>query len=206
MPDPWPMIHTERAALAADLEGLPDDRWATPSLCSEWSVQEVLGHMTATAKKTPANFFSGWVGAGFRFNAMATKETARESQGSPGEVLARFKGQLTSTTHPPGPVDAMLGETVIHSADIRRPLAISHTYPEDELVEVADFYKRSNLILGSKRRIAGLKLQATDVDWATGTGPEVSGPMLSLLLVMTGRKAALEDLAGDGLSTLQARA
>jgi hypothetical protein len=29
----WPLIRTERAALAADLEDLTDKQWATPSLC-----------------------------------------------------------------------------------------------------------------------------------------------------------------------------
>jgi uncharacterized protein (TIGR03083 family) len=205
MSNPWPLIHTERAALVADLEPLPDEQWATKSLCDHWSVQEVLGHMTATAKTTPANFFGGMIGSGFRFNAMTAKRAAKEAEGTPAEALARFKSQLTATTHPPGPVDAMLGEAVIHSADIRRPLGLSHTYPEDALTQAADFYKGSNLLIHSKRRIAGLKLQATDVDWSTGSGPEVSGPMLSLVLAMTGRKAALDDLSGEGLATLHAR-
>jgi hypothetical protein len=33
----------------------------------------------------------------------------------------------------------------------------------------------------------------------------VSGPILSLLMAMTGRKAPLGDLAGDGLATLTSR-
>ena len=76
MSSPWPMIHAERAALVADLEGLPDERWATPSLCEGWTVQEVLGHMTATAKSTPARFFRGLAAAGFKFNAMTAKDAA----------------------------------------------------------------------------------------------------------------------------------
>jgi uncharacterized protein (TIGR03083 family) len=199
------MIHAERAALAADLEGLPDEQWATPSLCEGWTVQEVLGHMTATAKSTPARFFRGLTAAGFKFNAMTAKDAAAEAEGTPAETLAHFKAQLNATTHPPGPVDAMLGEAVIHSADIRRPLGISRSYPEEELTRVGDFYKRSNLIVGTKRRIAGLKVHATDADWSTGAGAEVSGPMLSLLLAMTGRKAVVDDLSGEGLSILQAR-
>jgi hypothetical protein len=73
------------------------------------------------------------------------------------------------------------------------------------VVRVADFYKNSNLILGTKTRIAGLSLAATDTDWRHGTGPTVSGPMLSLLMAMTGRKAALDDLSGDGVATLRTR-
>ena len=70
---------------------------------------------------------------------------------------------------------------------------------------VADFYKGSNLLIGSKNRIAGLTLRATDADWSHGTGPEVSGPIVSLVLAMTGRQAADGDLTGDGVATLRSR-
>ena len=70
---------------------------------------------------------------------------------------------------------------------------------------MADFYQGSNLLIGSKRRIAGLNLRATDAEWSHGTGPEVSGPILSLVMVMTGRKAAVDDLTGEGVATLRSR-
>jgi len=72
-------------------------------------------------------------------------------------------------------------------------------------VTVADFYKGSNLLIGSKSRIAGLTLRATDANWSHGAGPEVSGPILSLVMAMTGRKQADDDLAGDGVATLRSR-
>lgn len=205
-PSPWPVIHGERAALAADLESISDAEWSTPSLCAGWNVRQVLGHMTATAKITPAKFVGGMIGSGFRFNTMVAKDVARETEGAPKETLARFRDRMGATTHPPGPVDAMLGESIIHAEDIRRPLGIDHTYPTDSVVRVADFYKGSNLIVGTKKRISGLTLRATDTDWSTGTGPEVSGPVLSLLLAMTGRTAALSDLSGQGVAALKERA
>jgi len=101
---------------------------------------------------------------------------------------------------------AMLGEIVVHGEDIRRPLGLQHRAPEAALVAVADNYKKPNLLLGAKRRLAGLKLNATDSDWVWGDGPEVSGPMISLILVMTGRPGADRDLTGEGLATLAGRA
>jgi uncharacterized protein (TIGR03083 family) len=98
-----------------------------------------------------------------------------------------------------------LGEVIVHSEDIRRPLGIEHDYPVDALTRVADFYKGSNLVIGTKKRIAGLQLKATDVDWAHGEGPEVTGPMVSLLLAMAGRKEAVADLSGAGVQTLSSR-
>ena len=35
---PWPVIHAEREALAADLAPLDGAQWTTQSLCDEWSV------------------------------------------------------------------------------------------------------------------------------------------------------------------------
>lgn len=203
--NPWPTIHTERAALADDLAGLTEDQWKTPSLCSPWTVQQVLAHMTITAKMTPARFIRKLAASGFRFHQMSAKEVAAESSGTPTHCLAEFRAHINDSTSPPGPLDSWLGETIVHAEDIRRPLGIAHRYPDGAVMRVADFYKRSNILIGAKSRIDGLSLRATDADWATGAGPEVSGPLLSLLLAMTGRQAALTDLSGDGLSQLSAR-
>lgn len=202
---PWPLIHAEREALAADLASLDDAGWATRSLCGEWSVREVLGHMTATAKMTPPKFFAKLAGSGFRFSAMADKDVRLETAGTPAEGLAEFRRLATATSHPPGPVDTWLGESIVHSEDIRRPLGITRDYPIAAVIRVADFYKGSNVLIGAKKRITGLSLRATDAEWATGSGPEVTGPALSLVMAMTGRAAALDDLSGDGLATLRSR-
>jgi uncharacterized protein (TIGR03083 family) len=205
MADLMPAIQDERKALAADLEGLSEQQWASTSLCDGWTVQDVAAHMTATAKISPPQFFVKMIGSGFSLKRMQTKDIAVERGSSPAETLSRFKAEITSTKHPPGPNQTWLGEAVIHAEDIRRALGIAHEYPIDDVVAVADFYKGSNLIVGAKKRIAGLKLHATDVDWSTGDGPEVSGPILSLVMAMTGRKEVLGDLSGPGVETLRSR-
>jgi len=189
----------------ADLGTLTGEQWTTRSLCADWTVRDVLGHMIATAKMTPPKFFTSMAAAGFRFNNMNAKGVAAEATTNPADGLAHLRSHLKDTTHPPGPVEAMLGEAVIHPADIRTPLGIAHEYPEEALIRVADFYKGSNLIVGAKRRIEGLTLRATDTGWTTGSGPEVTGPHLSLILAMTGRSAALAELAGPGVDTLKSR-
>jgi uncharacterized protein (TIGR03083 family) len=161
--------------------------------------------MTATATTTPASFFPKIIKARFRFNDMSAKDVAEQMEGTPADTVARFKERLNATTHPPGPVGAIYGETIVHSTDIRRPLGIDHTFPAEALTRVADFYRKSNLIVGGKRRVAGLSLRATDIDWSAGSGPEVSGPALSLIMAITGRSAALDDLSGDGAPTLKQR-
>jgi uncharacterized protein (TIGR03083 family) len=202
---PWPIIHAEREALAADLKSLTDTQWETPSLCADWSVRDALAHMTATAKTTPGRFFGTFIASGFRVNAMQAKDVAAERGDSGRDALAAFTAQLKATAHPPGPIDAMIGEMVVHGEDIRRPLGISHKYSDEALTRSADFYRRSNLLIGGKRRATGLTLRASDVDWRAGDGPEVTGPLASIILAITGRRAGLADLSGEGLATLTGR-
>ena len=204
--DIWPTVHGERKALAADLRGLRDEDWATPSLCGDWTVRDVLAHMTSAGSLTPPAFFAGLVASGFSFDKLQEKGVAARRGATPADTLAGFEAVVTSVKHPPGPPTTWLGEVIVHSEDIRRPLGISRAYPTDAVVEVAGFYQGSNLLIGSKRRIEGLALRATDADWSHGTGPEVAGPILSLVLAMTGRGQAVDDLAGDGVEALRARA
>jgi uncharacterized protein (TIGR03083 family) len=201
----WPAIHAERKALADDLGVLREDQWSVRSLCEAWTVRDVLAHMTATAKITPPGFFGKMIASGFSFTRLQAKDIAAEKGGSPADGLARFTGVLTFVKHPPGPSDTMLGETLIHAEDIRRPLGIQHEYPVEAAVRVADFFKGSNMLIGAKRRIEGLTLRATDTDWTHGTGPEVSGPVMTLVLAMTGRKRVLDELSGEGVATLGSR-
>jgi uncharacterized protein (TIGR03083 family) len=201
----WSLIRNERVALIADLENLTDEQWSTQSLCSAWSVRDVLAHMTTTAKMTPGRFIGKFAGTGFQFNAMNQKGVNEELGTTPADTLSAFKAVLDRTTSPPGPIDAMVGEVVIHSQDIRRPLGIAHTFQPEAVTLVGDFVIRGNLLLGGKRRATGLTLAATDVDWTRGAGPAVNGPLASIILALTGRKAALSDLSGDGLATLTGR-
>ena len=203
--DIWPTVHAERRALAGDLRALADEQWATASLCPGWSVRDVLAHMTSTASLTPPAFFARLAARGFSFGKLQEDGIAAHCGATPADTLAGFEAVLTSVKHPPGPTQSWLGETIVHGEDIRRPLGIKHGYPAEALIQIADFYKRSNLLIGSKRRIAGLALRATDTDWSHGTGPEVRGPMLSLVMAMTGRKEAAEDLTGDGVTALRSR-
>lgn len=203
--DVWPTIHTERKALAADLETLNDEQWASPSLCGEWMVRDVLAHLTATAKISPPQFLGKMLTSGFSLKKLQSKDIEVEKGTSPADTLDRFRAEVNSSKHPPGPADTWLGEVLVHSEDIRRPLGIKHDYPTAAAVQVADFYKGSNLLIGAKKRIAGLQLRATDADWSHGDGPEVSGPIVSLVMAMTGRQAALDDLSGDGVTMLRSR-
>jgi len=203
--DIWPVVHAERRALAADLADLTPEQWQTPSLCTGWSVHDVLAHMVATATETPAGFFVGMIGSGFRISRFTEKRIAVEKAGGPAATLAAFRAVETATSAPPGPKVSWLGEALVHAEDIRRPLGIRHEYPVDAVRTVTEFYAGSNVLIGGKRRVTGVTLQATDTDWTHGSGPLATGPARALMLATTGRKAGLDELSGPGVEILRSR-
>lgn len=202
---PWPTIHAERQALASDLTDLTEQQWATPSLCADWTVHQALAHQVATAKMNPGRFLGKFASAGFSFERMSRKDIAQQSAGGPERTLVEFRALMGSTSSPPGPKDTWLGECLVHSEDIRRPLGIKREYPLPMVTRAIEFYSGSNAIIGGKTRVAGLKLVADDTTWSNGDGPIVEGPALSLLLAATGRKSALDDLTGPGVDVLRSR-
>jgi uncharacterized protein (TIGR03083 family) len=203
--DIWTHIHVERAQLADTLSELSLEQWRTPSWCEGWDVRKVVGHVVAASEQTFPNFYKELIAAGFKFNVFADRGATAVGQATPEQLINRLRARTTTTNHPPAPVMAMLGEIVVHGDDIRRPLGLVHHSPEAALVAVADSWKNSNLLIGAKRRITGLSLSATDVQWSHGDGPAVRGPLQSLVLAMTGRKGSLSDLSGDGVPLLVAR-
>lgn len=203
--DIWRYIGSERSDLADTWESLTPQQWDSESWCEGWSVKDVAGHLVASAEQTPAHFFVEFAQAGFKFNVFAQRGARRCAAAGPSELIRRLRARTTSRNHPPGPVNAMLGEVVVHGDDLRRPLGLFHQAPEAALVVVADSWKKSNLLIGTKRRIEGLRFAATDSTWVHGDGPEVSGPLQSLVLAMTGRKQVLDELSGDGVALLASR-
>jgi uncharacterized protein (TIGR03083 family) len=199
------LIHRERESMADTLAGLTPEQWKQPSLCGGWSVREAAGHIVTGAEQTPRRFMGHMVANGFRFNKMMDVDAKRMAKRPPDEIIARLRARVTTTNRPPAPVRTMLGEIVVHSDDIRRPLGLESDVGADALIACLEMYKLSSFPVGTKKRIEGLRLVATDVDWSHGSGPEVTGRGMPLMMAMTGRVAGLDDLEGEGLATLRSR-
>ena len=205
MSNDWPKIQAEREACADLFESLTPEQWASATWCKGWTVRDVAGHLIASTEQSPLVFFGRLAKAGFSFDRMVATDARRCGSGDPSSLAAEMRSGALRRNHPPGPLTAMLGEAVVHGEDIRRPLWLSREIPEETLVAVADFYKGSNLLIGAKRRISGLGLKATDASWSNGDGPEVAGPLASLVVAMTGRREAYADLSGEGVATFAKR-
>jgi hypothetical protein len=162
--------------------------------------------MTAGATLNPLTWMAGVVRCRFDFDKQVAMRLAEHLGATPAETLARFRRVRDSTTAPPGPRVAWLGEALVHSEDIRRPLGIRRDHPIETLTQVAEYYRRSDLVVLAKGRVRGLRLRATDGPFATGAGPLVRGTTLAMVMAMTGRATYCDELEGDGVATLRGRA
>ena len=204
--DTWQAIDEERTALADDLGTLDDGQWESQSLCSQWKVRHVVGHLVAGADVKMGPFLTGMLKSGMNFNRFMCREGLAVGAAPPDELLEQFRKTIGTRRTPPGAKpEIMLLDLVCHSGDIRRPTGLTRRVPEATLLTVADTVKGIGFPLHAKKRIAGLRMSATDCDWKAGDGPSVEGPLAALIFVMAGRQAPLEDLSGEGKQALQAR-
>ncbi|SFR03910.1 TIGR03083 family protein [Lentzea waywayandensis] len=204
MPDFTEIQERELAALADDLSALDPGQWRAATLCGDWDVEEVLAHLGAATRLGRW----GWIRsmAGARFDAdLHNRRRLEEFRGAtPQETLDRFRRAGTIVL-PVKSSPAGLGEVIVHSEDIRKPLGLRHTPDAGGLLAVARFFATKDFAVNSKTLVKGLTLRATDADFQEGSGPEIRGPLLSLVMVMAGRTAFLADLSGDGVSELSSR-
>ena len=201
----WTMAHSERAALAEDLAGLDEEQWAGRSLCERWTVEEVVAHLTAAASIGPWRWMRSVFGARFDFDEHNARRLAEHRGATPAETLDRFRAIITSSTAPFGHPAAWLGEVIVHAQDIRHPLGLSGRPSATAATEVAEFYASRNFTVNSRTAIEGLRVEATDGPFATGTGPLVSGSTVALVMAMAGRAEYCEELEGAGAAILRSR-
>jgi uncharacterized protein (TIGR03083 family) len=201
----WTATHDERAALADDLADLTPAQWATPSLCGDWTVEEVVAHLTAAASIGRWRWIASMLGARFDPAVHNVRRLAEHRGATPAETLARFRAVVTSTVAPTGHTAAWLGEVVVHGEDVRRPLGIAYSPPTATTTPVAQFFAGRDFTVAGKTLSRGLRLEATDGPFAAGAGPLVTGPTLALVMAMAGRATHLDDLGGPGVATLRER-
>ena len=70
---------------------------------------------------------------------------------------------------------------------------------------MARYFASKDFAVNSKTLVKGLKLSAVDADFESGSGPEVTGRVLDLVLAMAGRPEALTDLTGSGVAEIRRR-
>ncbi len=201
----WDLIHTERARLADLLTTLEPEQWALATLCADWKVEQVVAHLTAAANTGKWAWIRSIVRAGFDPAKHNARLLERRLGGSPEETLAKFCDSTALTIAPTNDFPAFLGEVIVHGQDIARPLELDLTPGAEATVEVARYFASKDFAVNSKTLVKGLKLSAVDADFESGSGPEVTGRVLDLVMAMAGRPEALRELTGGGVAELRRR-
>lgn len=199
-------VAAERLALADMLEGLTPEQLALPSLCAGWSVQDIGAHLTFLwAVPFPSMAWRVMKARGSFAKAVhhLTKEMGRQPI---ADIVTSLRTNAHTRKHPPGVPPAPLTDVIVHGEDARIPLGITREVPLPAVRIALDFVTsgRDRGTFLPRGRLQGLRLVATDQDWAWGTGEEISGPSLPLLTGVMGRMPALQSLHG-AVGVLQAR-
>jgi uncharacterized protein (TIGR03083 family) len=203
----WSIIDAQRVELADLLELLTPEQWATPSLCAGWTVRDVAAHLSMAATARAGEVLGYAVRAHGSFDRMihdSAVDRARER--STDRIVADLRGVVGSRRLAPGTFwrDPLL-DVLVHGQDIARPLGLTVAPPPEASRTAADWAWQRRFPFFPGRRLRGLCLVADDVEWSRGSGAELRGPVLSLLLVSTGRPAGLRELTGEGVAAARAR-
>lgn len=199
----WAAIDDQRTRTADLLESLRPDEWETSSLCVGWTVRDVAAHLTlqALGLRDILPMVVRYPGRGM--NEVIRESSRRRGAWPTGRIVAAIRSGVGSRRHNLGvtPQETLI-DIVVHGQDIAVPLG--RTLAVDPGVAglaagrvwsyAASRAGRRMATVFHRLPEAGHRLVATDLDWQRGeaSGPELRGPILGILLVLTGRPAGLE--------------
>ena len=201
----WASIDEQRRALVRLLESLSAEEWNQPSLCGGWTVRQVAAHLAL--QNTPWSAMPRAMVNAVRYggtngviHAMACRHAALPVE----IIIAEIRDRIG--VHRPLPT-VTFRETAIdylvHGHDIALPLGRVITISPELAILAADRVWSTPRMFHAHKKLSGYRLIADDASWSAGQGQEVRGPIGALLLLLTGRPAALPQLSGPGSASLR---
>ncbi|KUI36503.1 hypothetical protein AU195_12765 [Mycobacterium sp. IS-1496] len=199
-------IADERRRVADLLDELDDSQLAAPSLCAGWDVKTVCAHLLSFLAEGTLRMTLLGVRRGSPDRAI-DELARRRAELSAGEIAAGLRSLADQQYwRPPPRAPGLLAEVMAHSGDMRIPLGFAFE-PDPQRTAVALDFLTGPVPIGlvPLRRLRGLRLRATDIDRAWGTGPEIRGRAGELMMAAVGRVSVFDELEGPGLSVLRQR-
>jgi uncharacterized protein (TIGR03083 family) len=199
----------ENADFSAFLHTLAAEDWEQPSLCAGWRVRDVVGHILY------GNELKLWTlpyrlgRFGFSSDRSGRHYSIARADGrSPAQLVSDFDHRNpwagTSWVFP----DRLnLLDRLVHHQDIRRALGRPREVPRERTEPLLPLLPTLGTVFRSKKRMKGLRFDATDSDWSWGDAgaPLVQGPSEAIVMATLGRGNALGDCEGDGVAVLARR-
>lgn len=203
----WRVVEWQRLVIADLLDDLTPAEWDAPSLCAGWRVRDVAAHL-ALAPQPPGladMVREGWRARG-RFHRLNHDVAVRYADDPGRDLAAEIRATASSRTLPAVTnYRNIFFDVMVHGQDIAIPLGRTIELPVRAAATAATRVWTMGWPFWSKHRLKGLRLRATDTDWSVGRGLEIAGPITPLLLLLTGRPAALPHLDGPGTALLADR-
>jgi uncharacterized protein (TIGR03083 family) len=210
--DVWTYVAAERRMLADFLETLEPADWEVRSLCTDWTVREVVAHVAWGPTQAALERMRVFARGGFRINRVSADHAKRWGKQAPEQMVTRLREIAEDRRRPVGIADThVLADIMCHSLDIRRPLGRPRVMPPEPFRLTADLMAGMGWPLAvvfarsPRKTLKGVRLIAQDLDWTHGQGPEVYGTAEALLLAITGRPVARNELTGPGAALLYER-
>ena len=200
-------IAAERRRTADLIESLTPAQLDSPSLCGQWTVRQVAGHLLAAVDTPTGQALRAFAVSGFRVHRANVRLAAAAARRPAAELAAGLRDNADNAFRPPiVGYPGQLTDLQIHGQDMRRPLGLPHGLRLDRLRVSLDFLTGGRAVgFTTRRRLDGLRFEATDLDWRWGDGADVAGPAEALMMAMAGRPVALGELDGPGVRVLAAR-
>jgi uncharacterized protein (TIGR03083 family) len=203
----WQVVTAQRLAVADIMESVEPARWEAPSLCAEWRVRDVVAHLVLGSQRPAVGGLlrEAWRARG-DFHRMNRDMAVAYAQ-RPTRVLTDELRQRAASRDIPSVTNYrnILFDVLVHAQDITVPLGRPLEMPRPAAVAGATTVWNTRWPLWTRRRFRGLRFVAEDAPWTVGAGREVRGPVAALLLTLTGRGVALQQLTGDGVLDLATR-
>ncbi|MFI5933183.1 maleylpyruvate isomerase family mycothiol-dependent enzyme [Actinoplanes sp. NPDC051494] len=207
-------IADERRRLADLVDSLQPAQLDAPSLCGDWTVKEVAGHLIAASggsapgAPSPSRALLGMlVRSGFNLHKANSRLAVRTAARPAAELAQQLRDGADNPFEAPlVGYPGQLTDLQVHGQDMRRPLGLPHGLRLDRLKVSLEFLTSGKAFgFAPRRRLAGLRFEASDLNWFSGVGELVAGPAETLLMAMCGRQAVLTELDGPGVRVLRNR-
>jgi uncharacterized protein (TIGR03083 family) len=201
----WQVIAEQRLVMADLLADRSPEEWDSPSLCAEWRIRDVAAHVALTPQHPSLGaMIAGAVRARGNFDRLNRDLALQHSSRPTHQLVAELREHATSRRLPAVTTYRnLLFDVLVHVQDVAIPLGVVHPMPVDAARAGVERVWSMGWPFRARRRLAGLRLTATDSDWSGGVGDDVHGPTEALLMLLTGRtSAALPKLNGAGRQRL----
>ncbi|MED7826211.1 maleylpyruvate isomerase family mycothiol-dependent enzyme [Streptomyces chiangmaiensis] len=189
----WRIIDRERGELADMLAQLSPEDWERPTQCDGWRVRDVAAHLTIAPRMSYGAGLREFLRARGDVNRMIHDTAVREGRRPVTEIVAELRATVGSRHLAPGTTRREpLIDILVHGQDIALALGREREMPVAAAVDAAD---RVWTMRFPPRPwpLPRARLVATDADWSRGEGEEISGPVSTLLLLLTGRTRSTAD-------------